>query len=367
MNRMTLGAPILGLLAALLACRSSKKDACATDRDCLNGTICSSGRCVEPSAAGLAAPAPVPNAAPAPTGRATGNGDPSLFPFGYYDISGRNQRADFCQVVRATSTIECDTGAQIIRSIPNVDLGHPRTGRMEDANGDGRDDFCRCVGDSPQVFYSCMTSTGNGFSPVQYGLRPPNRTTCDYLNAQQAAAQPLPAAPPPPPPPVAAAPTDECGGRCNFVGTACSSGSCRLARDQEWAIAPIALRIYEGRSCGGPCRARICISARDGTDKHCSQTIDFHKGTSDGRGRFKVGVNPISDATKVVSTEDLLQNGFSVEFWDGARLVERFPVVGRFDGVTASKLLFDGGLVLRLQGHIFYSMTIKLEHHVTGD
>lgn len=311
-------------------------------------------------------PAPVANApGPGVRGRSTAAGDPSIFPYGYYDVSGRNQKNDFCQVVRATRTLECDTGNGRFSSQSGLDLGYPRTGRMEDANGDGREDFCRCVGDSPNIRYSCLLSNGGSFSTNQYGLNPPGRTSCDFLNAKAAPAATLP----PPPPSFAGTATDDCSGKCTFSGTRCVSGACLLAPGEMWIVTPLAVRVYEGRSCGGRCNTSICISNTDGSDRHCTPNFSFAKGTqgvSDDRGRYRLGVYGGKD-NKVVTTEDLLRDGMQIEFVDGTRRIERFPKVGRFDGISAGSLLFKGGLVLRLQGNLFYSITVKLEHYVPGD
>ncbi|MCA9632264.1 MAG: hypothetical protein KC766_31645 [Myxococcales bacterium] len=364
-----LGAALFLVLVSL-ACKS--KQACDQATPCPVGQACVSGACVAATPGLPAAPDPaLGNAAPVAAGtargRSTSAGDPSLFPYGYYDVSGRGAKNDFCQVVRSSRTLQCDTGTGTFQSPSNLDLGYSRTGRMEDANGDGREDFCRCVGNSPNVFYACLLSNGNTFASDQYGLKPPGRTNCDFLNKQAAPAATLP----PAPPPLAAAPTDDCGGKCDrFAGTRCVSGSCLLAPNEEWVIAPIAVRVYEGRSCGGRCNTSICLSSTDGSDKHCTPSFAFQKGTkgvSDSRGRYRLGVSPGNSGAKVVTTEQLLRDGIRVEFLDGSRVVERFPRVGRFDGISAGDLLFKGGLVLRLQGNLFYSITVSIQHYVVGD
>ncbi|MGE0326110.1 MAG: hypothetical protein AB7K71_01485 [Polyangiaceae bacterium] len=363
-----LGAALL-LVVVSLACKS--KQACDESTPCAVGQACVSGACV---AAAPVTPAVTPGGQGAPIatgtarGRSTTAGDPALFPYGYYDVSGRGAKNDFCQVVRSTRTLQCDTGSSTFQSIANLDLGYNRTGRMEDANGDGKEDFCRCVGDSPNISYACLISNGNSFASDQFGLRPAGRTNCDFLNKQAAPVATLP----PAAPPVAAAPTDDCGGKCaKFEGTRCVSGSCLLGPNETWVIAPIAVRVYEGRSCGGRCNTSICLSnTGTGQDKHCTPNFPFEKGSkgvSDNRGRYRLGVFPGDTGAKIVTTEQLLRDGIQVEFLDGSRLVERFPRVARFDGISAGDLLFKGGLVLRLQGNLFYSITVSIKHYVEGD
>lgn len=49
-----------------------------------------------------------------------------------------------------------------------TDLGYPGTGWMEDVNADGRMDYCRQVGTAPNRFYAALLAGPNGFSKQQY-------------------------------------------------------------------------------------------------------------------------------------------------------------------------------------------------------
>jgi hypothetical protein len=49
------------------------------------------------------------------------------------------------------------------------DQGYPNLPRqLADVNGDGRADYCRFVGDAPNIFLSCNLATANGFDTHQY-------------------------------------------------------------------------------------------------------------------------------------------------------------------------------------------------------
>ncbi|MCL6753871.1 hypothetical protein KBT16_24000, partial [Nostoc sp. CCCryo 231-06] len=54
-------------------------------------------------------------------------------------------------------------------SITGIDQGYGNLPRfLADVNGDKRADYCRFVGDDPNVFLSCNLATASGFSPNQY-------------------------------------------------------------------------------------------------------------------------------------------------------------------------------------------------------
>ncbi len=174
-------------------------------------------------------------------GKASPNADSTKFPFGYYDVSGRGAALDFCQVLRDRPGIECDTGERVIRWDGILDLGYAGTGQMSDANGDGRGDFCRCVGDAPSVRFSCLLASSDGFAKEQFGFDPPGRRDCDALNT--------PKDPPPAPTPVPATrdpqtaqPTSQPPSSCTPGNT--SSCSCGAARGQM---------LCDARGRFGPC------------------------------------------------------------------------------------------------------------------
>jgi hypothetical protein len=56
-------------------------------------------------------------------------------------------------------------------SIEGIDQGNPTRPRgFKDANGDGKADYCRFVGNPPNIFESCNLATSSGFDKNQYTL-----------------------------------------------------------------------------------------------------------------------------------------------------------------------------------------------------
>src|SRR4051812_11453060 len=104
------------------------------------------------------------------------------------DVNGAG-RADFCRFVGNLPNVflACnlakmtDDGFEsdqyAFRSDPGIalDLGYPNLPRfLADVNGDGRADFCRFVGDPPNIFLACdlaKKSPGVGFEADQYAFR----------------------------------------------------------------------------------------------------------------------------------------------------------------------------------------------------
>ncbi len=62
-----------------------------------------------------------------------------------------------------------------LNSVQGIDQGYCGTQMMRDINFDSRADFCRTVGDAPNEFISCNLATATGFDPNQYTVNlPPN-------------------------------------------------------------------------------------------------------------------------------------------------------------------------------------------------
>ena len=94
------------------------------------------------------------------------------------DVNG-DRRADYCRFVGDVPNIflSCnlagpsgfETNQYSFNSIGGLDLGYPSLPRLlGDVNGDRRADYCRFVGNAPNIFLSCDLATGNGFNPSQY-------------------------------------------------------------------------------------------------------------------------------------------------------------------------------------------------------
>src|SRR5439155_11361292 len=101
----------------------------------------------------------------------------------YGDVNGDHIQ-DYCRFVGGPSPIflscqmGCPTGnygsPYAFNSIGGIDRGYASMAHtLEDVDGDGRADFCRWVGDAPNIFNACDLAlpTGFGFDPSQYGFR----------------------------------------------------------------------------------------------------------------------------------------------------------------------------------------------------
>ncbi|MCC5628822.1 hypothetical protein LC613_12280 [Nostoc sphaeroides CHAB 2801] len=94
------------------------------------------------------------------------------------DVNGDN-RADYCRFVGNSPNVflSCNlataSGFSLnqyeFNSITGIDQGYETLPRfLADVNGDKRADYCRFVGNSPNVFLSCNLATPSGFSLNQY-------------------------------------------------------------------------------------------------------------------------------------------------------------------------------------------------------
>jgi pimeloyl-ACP methyl ester carboxylesterase len=101
-------------------------------------------------------------------------------PRAFVDVNG-DGRADYCRFVGDTPNIfiacilrtsDGSWGGQYdYKSIIGIDQGYSDRPRgFKDANGDGRADYCRFVGNAPKIFESCNLSTPSGFDSNQYTL-----------------------------------------------------------------------------------------------------------------------------------------------------------------------------------------------------
>jgi hypothetical protein len=70
---------------------------------------------------------------------------------------------------------------------PIVDVGYPGLRQLADVDGDGRLDYCRFVGDPPEVFLSCQLGLANGlFSLEPHGFNSIKRIDQGYENRPRA-------------------------------------------------------------------------------------------------------------------------------------------------------------------------------------
>ena len=90
------------------------------------------------------------------------------------DVDG-DGRADYCRFVGDAPNIflSCNlataggfdfSNQYTFNSIPGLDRGYAHLPRqLADVDGDGRADYCRFVGDAPNIFLSCNLATAGGF------------------------------------------------------------------------------------------------------------------------------------------------------------------------------------------------------------
>ncbi|XP_072049783.1 uncharacterized protein [Amphiura filiformis] len=119
-------------------------------------------------------------------------GVPYLFS-GWVDVQGQGAANDFCRVVRNSirSFLSCSLAGSEGHSeynynspnalIDEFEPGHMDTWYMKDEDGDGRDDYCRCVGNIPDTYVSCMKAGPEGFDG-HYDFTPKGTTQpCHFI------------------------------------------------------------------------------------------------------------------------------------------------------------------------------------------
>ncbi|RUS74908.1 hypothetical protein EGW08_017324 [Elysia chlorotica] len=104
-------------------------------------------------------------------------GDPQLFQ-GWVDVQGTGAANDYCRVVGKAKRkfLSCQLAgraAQIHHYVSKLGFtpGLPGTWFMRDMDADGRDDYCRCVGNLDKSQVTCMKAGERGFfgSTIQGG------------------------------------------------------------------------------------------------------------------------------------------------------------------------------------------------------
>ncbi|HVG11079.1 MAG TPA: M12 family metallo-peptidase [Thermoanaerobaculia bacterium] len=100
---------------------------------------------------------------------------------GLADANG-DGRADYCRFVGLAPNIylSCAFGGgggggfgdRDFNSAPSLDRGYDTFRGMADVNGDGRADYCRFVGNAPDIFLSCALATASGFGNYDFNSAP---------------------------------------------------------------------------------------------------------------------------------------------------------------------------------------------------
>ncbi|MCB2264074.1 MAG: hypothetical protein LGR52_14235 [Candidatus Thiosymbion ectosymbiont of Robbea hypermnestra] len=114
----------------------------------------------------------------------------SAYDSGYSDLPSaridvnNDGRIDYCRFVGDSPNIfiACDIGTSnqyAYQSVKGIDQGYGDMPRgFKDINRDGYGDYCRCVGNSPTIFYSCNLGRSDSFDPDQYTANYPG-TYCN--------------------------------------------------------------------------------------------------------------------------------------------------------------------------------------------
>ena len=149
-----------------------------------------------------------------------------------------------------------------------------------------------------------------------------------------------PASPPPAPPPCV----------CDYFGTSCQDGQCRLDAGMRWALTPYAVsKTGSGSDDVAAPSFSICVSASASGPESCSDPS--REGVRrDASHRIYYVTAP---GNVVVTTEQLEGRGIDVTVKDDGRLVAGTSgyAYGLRDNrrLVAAKLLFSGGLVVGLE------------------
>ncbi|XP_072166525.1 uncharacterized protein [Diadema setosum] len=105
---------------------------------------------------------------------------------GWVDVQGQGAPNDFCRIVRTDGKpfISCLLAGSEVDDLmaytspdPSVewfDPGYSHTWYMRDEDGDGRDDYCRCIGSVPSTVVVCMKAGRDGFEGPSYDFVPAN-------------------------------------------------------------------------------------------------------------------------------------------------------------------------------------------------
>ncbi|XP_033117452.1 hemicentin-1-like isoform X2 [Anneissia japonica] len=97
---------------------------------------------------------------------------------GWVDVQGQGAANDYCRLINPTPNqlmLACAlAGTQgqsqyNYVSTSNLDPGYKDTSYMKDEDGDGRDDYCRCVGAGKEMYVWCMKASVDGFAGKNEG------------------------------------------------------------------------------------------------------------------------------------------------------------------------------------------------------
>ena len=96
---------------------------------------------------------------------------------GWVDITGSGKNLDYCRFIgndkvhKLSCALHTDKNNQYkYNSIPNINIGFPDTSYMKDESGNGKMDYCRCVGtkEKDKSYILCNEAQENGFSITEF-------------------------------------------------------------------------------------------------------------------------------------------------------------------------------------------------------
>ncbi|MEO1085937.1 MAG: VCBS repeat-containing protein, partial [Acidobacteriota bacterium] len=138
-------------------------------------TECAGGSCLPPTTFEWSKPSPSIDP--------YGFGTPFGFDFGqeprsFVDVNG-DGRADYCRLLGDGPTARLSCALASVNGFDGefsspapFDFGYPEVRRFADVNGDGRADYCRTVGNPPDVFLSCALAGDTGFGHYDFNSEP---------------------------------------------------------------------------------------------------------------------------------------------------------------------------------------------------
>lgn len=140
----------------------------------------------------------------------------------------------------------------------------------------------------------------------------------------------------PPATPQVAATAKECG-PCEFSGSECRAGLCRLASDAQWLVRPTAFATSRSEADDiATSNCRLCVRHPGDADWVCSEGAARRSGSM-----FYFGP---SEHLLSITSQELEQQGLEVALWNRGRLILPATKV-RHTFLKPSKRLFDGGIL----------------------
>ncbi len=141
--------------------------------------------------------------------------------------------------------------------------------------------------------------------------------------------------------------------RCDWPGTRCEDGKCRLALDSHWRVRPFAV----SRSESNDYTYEVCIRATGVSGWTCSGTSTTAREATPTRFLYYF---PAGASVLVVTQAQLEGTGFDVQVRWHDTVISEYTGVRLRSRIVVGELLFKGGLVLSL-GDQFVDIVLRVE------